>query len=79
MYILYGTRSSFKAGKTLGVTECPNCHYYTEKKLAKETTKITLFFIPICGWTSKRLIACPNCGCIKELTKAEYKELNNKN
>ena len=77
MIIIYGYRNSLKQGKALGVTECPNCHYYTEKKLCKEKTKFTIFYIPIFGWTKRRIIACPNCGCIKELSVEEYKKLEN--
>lgn len=78
MYILWTSKDYLKEVKSTGVGECPNCHYYTDKKLCKEKFKLSLFYIlPIFACTKKKILVCPNCGEIKKLTSAEYKELKN--
>jgi predicted RNA-binding Zn-ribbon protein involved in translation (DUF1610 family) len=77
MFILYGTRKKLKIDKSLGNQTCPNCHHTLERALAREKTAITLFYIPIIGWTSKKFILCPCCGDSQILSGAEYKELKN--
>ena len=78
MFIIYGTRKKLKIDKNLGRSICVNCHHETEQVLAREKTAVTLFYIPVIGWTSKRMIACPCCGEARELKSAEYKEIKNR-
>lgn len=75
MFILYGTRKKIKLDKDLGRCKCPNCHHDVERSLAREKTAITVFYIPVFGWTSKKLIICPCCGDSEVLTGSRYKEL----
>lgn len=77
MFILYGSRKKIKVDKSLGVSVCPNCHHAVERSLAREKTALTVFYIPVIGWTSKRLVVCPCCGDSEVLTGARYKELKN--
>ncbi len=77
MVIVYGTKKKLKIDKSLGHKMCPNCHHTTEQALAREKTAVTIFYIPIVGWVSKRMIFCPCCGESRKLTSAEYKELKN--
>ena len=78
MFIIYGTRKKLKIDKNLGHSICVNCHHETEQALAREKTAVTLFYIPVIGWTSKRMIVCPRCGEARELKSAEYKEIKNR-
>ena len=78
MFIIYGTRKKVKMDKKLGRSVCANCHHETEQALAREKTTVTIFYIPVVGWTSKRMIFCPCCGTVKTLTSAEYKDIKNK-
>lgn len=77
MIILYGTRKKIKVEKNLGAYVCPNCHHAAEHSLAREKTYITLFYIPVIGWTSRRFILCPCCGDSEVLNGARYKEIKN--
>ena len=77
MFILYGTRKKVKMDRNLGQRVCPNCHHTTEQALAREKTALTLFYIPVFGWTSKRMVFCPCCGESRELKASEYKEMKN--
>ena len=78
MFILYGTRKKVKVDKDLGRSVCTNCHHETAQALAREKTAVTIFYIPVLGWTSRRMILCPCCGEARTLTSAEYKEIKNK-
>jgi hypothetical protein len=77
MLIIYGTRKKLKLDRNLGRGVCPNCHHDVERSLAREKFAVTLFYIPVLGWTSKRLIVCPCCGDSEVLTGGQYKELKN--
>lgn len=77
MVIIYGSKKKLKLDKELGRCVCPNCHHQVERSLAREKTYITLFYLPILGWTSKKFILCPCCGDSEVLTGAKYKELKN--
>ncbi|MCR5641311.1 MAG: zinc ribbon domain-containing protein [Lachnospiraceae bacterium] len=75
MFILYGTRRKIKIDRSLGNRVCPNCHHTVEQSLAREKAAATIFFIPVFGWTTKRMIYCPCCGTAKMLSRSEYKEM----
>ena len=78
MFIIAGSRKSVKVDKNLGRSICPNCHHETEQALGREKTAATVFYIPILGWTTKRMILCPCCGEARSLSRAEYKEIKNR-
>jgi hypothetical protein len=77
MVIIYGSKKKLKLDKDLGRCICPNCHHQVERTLAREKTYVTLFYIPVLGWTSKKFILCPCCGDSEVLTGSKYNELKN--
>lgn len=77
MVIVYGFKTTLKQGKNLGYSICPNCNHNTEKVLAKEFFKFHIFYIPLLFFTKRRGIVCPACGMYKELSAAEYNQMNN--
>ena len=77
MFIIYGSKKKMKIEKNLGYGVCPICHHNVERSLAREKTYATIYYIPIMGWTSKRMILCPCCGDSELLTGAQYKGIKN--
>lgn len=77
MVVIYGTKKKMKIEKSLGYGICPRCHHNVELALAREKTLATIYYIPIFGWTSKRMILCPCCGDSELLTSAKFKEIKN--
>jgi endogenous inhibitor of DNA gyrase (YacG/DUF329 family) len=41
---------------------CPRCHNTTTWARLRESTQLTLFFIPVLRWDRRELDACPICG-----------------
>ena len=60
MVIIYGSKKKLKLDKDLGRCVCPNCHHQVERTLAREKTYVTLFYIPVLGWTSKKFLLVPS-------------------
>ena len=69
----WGKQTSKEHGPTLAV-DCPNCNNYGWWELSKVTTWITLFFIPVIPYESKRYLACATCGYGVELSNQKYLE-----
>ena len=73
MIIVYGYSTDIKKEKELGQGKCSNCNHTTQKYLAREIFKTTLFYIPVFKKTNRRIVLCENCGIVEELDKEEYK------
>ena len=41
---------------------CPRCHNTTTWARLRESTQLTLFFIPVLRWGRREFDACPVCG-----------------
>ena len=58
----------FGAGKhvkVLGVGEyrsCPRCNNHTQWQKVEESTRVSLFFVPVVSWGKKSFERCGICG-----------------
>lgn len=76
MFIIWGVGSRQKVSKFLVDTVCENCGSHCHMNLIKRYKCGTIFFIPIIKANTKYFILCPTCGTLKQITKQEFKELN---
>lgn len=77
MIIYYGTKKKLKMVKPLGRMVCTNCGYEVDATLAKETGYHHVFLIPVFPAFGLKIILCPHCGIMKNLTKDEFNEMKN--
>lgn len=78
MLVIYGTKKKLKVDKDLGMTTCSNCGHSVKASLAHEGGYHHIYYIPIFPYLNgAKIIACPNCGIMKVLTKDEYNTYKN--
>jgi hypothetical protein len=76
VFLIFGLRT---AAELLGLvtTGCPACGQHNTLQLARETTKFSVFFVPLVPIKTRHVLYCPNPGCVGrvEISAGEAREL----
>lgn len=54
---------------------CDHCHNISDWELLKYTKWLTLFFIPVIPYSTKKVLICPICGSALELDNEIFNEM----
>jgi hypothetical protein len=68
--LIFGLATHLKQLGAGSERTCPRCHNTTTWPRLRESTQLTLFFIPVLRWGRRGFEACPVCGQRAELLGA---------
>ena len=75
MIILYGFKTIIKRDMTVNGLKCPVCGETGDFVLGRSQLRITLFYIPIMQFTTKRFLECQHCWSCKAITGKQYRAI----
>jgi hypothetical protein len=74
MLLLFGFKTVHKALPGRAGT-CQHCGAFVHHRLDEQSTKFTLFFIPVLTVSRKFQITCTNCGYVSSITARQKRAL----
>lgn len=76
--MIYGYRTRLKKGRFIGYRICAGCRSFTPFYIARLVFVVHICFIPVFWYTKKRYIMCGTCERGSEISKKDYKIVNEK-
>lgn len=76
MFFIVGARPQVRELRTLTMV-CWKCSTPSAHRLTQVKNHVTLFFIPLIPFGSKRILQCLLCGANQELTEEQSRDILN--